>query len=69
MFKGPAPGYEVRVGSTSKEEPSMCYSQRDYRMEQEARRRQEEGRKRREDQAQQKEKERAAKKDRELARA
>ena len=52
-----------------KEAEAMCYSYREYRMEQEARRqREEEDRKRREEQAKKAEKEKAEK-ERELVRA
>jgi hypothetical protein len=56
-------------GKTRKEAAVMCYSYREYRMEQEARRqREEEERKRREEQAKKTEKEKAEK-ERELVRA
>jgi hypothetical protein len=54
--------------STSKEAKPMCYSYREYRMEEEARRQREEERRRREEQAKKAEKERA-KAERELVRA
>jgi hypothetical protein len=58
------PGREAR-----KEAQAMCYSYREYRMEQEARRqREEEERRRREEQAKRAEKEKAEK-ERELVRA
>jgi hypothetical protein len=56
----------IRKGKTSKEAAAMCYSYKDRRMEEEARRKlwEKEARKRREQ-----EKERQAKKDRELVKA
>jgi len=59
-----------RIGreSTSKETKAMCYSYREYLMENEARRKREEERKRREEQAKKAEKEKAEK-ERELVRA
>jgi hypothetical protein len=56
--------------STSEEAKPMCYSYREYRMENEARRqREEEERRRREEQAKKAGKERAANKERELVKA